>query len=220
MTPRRGRLPATERARRRRDILRAARELYVAHGYGDTTMAMIARRAGASKETLYAWFGDKEGLTRELIEWGADESASAVAAVLDGDDGDPVATLTRYAEGLLELLTGPPSIALNQAAMSSPALAAVLRAAGRQRAGGLVSGYLARLHAGGVIDAPDAGAAFRLLFGLVVQDTQIGVLLGGPVPAPDERAAQAREAVARFMALVAPTGAAPAPEGVPGHGPP
>ena len=129
MTPRRGRLPAAERERRRRDILRAARELYVEHGYGATTMAMIARRAGASKETLYAWFGDKEGLTRELIEWGADESASAVAAALDQGDGDPVAALTAYADGLLTLLTGPPSVALNRAAMASPALARVLREA-------------------------------------------------------------------------------------------
>ncbi|MCB0882488.1 MAG: TetR/AcrR family transcriptional regulator [Thermoleophilia bacterium] len=203
MTPRRGRLPAAERERRRRDILRAARELYVEHGYGATTMAMIARRAGASKETLYAWFGDKEGLTRELIEWGADESASAVAAALDQGDGDPVAALTAYADGLLTLLTGPPSVALNRAAMASPALARVLREAGRQRAGRLVSGYLGRLHRAGVIDAPDAEAAFGLLYGLVVQDTQIGVLLGAPAPSARDRAARARAAVERFMRLVA-----------------
>lgn len=200
---RRGRLPAAERERRRRDILRASRELYVEHGYGATTMAMVARRAGASKETLYAWFGDKEGLTRELIQWGADESASAVAAVLDRDDGDPAATLTRYADGLLDLLTGPPSLALNRAAMSSPALARVLLEAGH-RAGGLVATYLAQLHRAGVIHAPDPAEAFGLLFGLVVRDTQIRALLGEPVPDADARAARARDAVARFLTLVAP----------------
>lgn len=44
----------------------------VQHGYDDTSMAQIAARAGASKETLYAWFGDKSGLIQALIESNAD----------------------------------------------------------------------------------------------------------------------------------------------------
>jgi AcrR family transcriptional regulator len=39
-------------------VLEAALELLVERGYRRTTMAAIAERATASKETLYAWFGD------------------------------------------------------------------------------------------------------------------------------------------------------------------
>ena len=37
-------------------------------GYADTTMQMIAARAGASKETLYRHFGSKEELFAEIVE--------------------------------------------------------------------------------------------------------------------------------------------------------
>jgi AcrR family transcriptional regulator len=42
-------------------------ELLVERGYGGTTMAAVAERAGSSKETLYAWFGSKQGLFTAVI---------------------------------------------------------------------------------------------------------------------------------------------------------
>ena len=45
-------------------------------------MLSVARRAGASKETLYSWFGNRDGLLRALIERNADTSAERVAAAL------------------------------------------------------------------------------------------------------------------------------------------
>ena len=41
-------------------------------GYGGASMREIAGRAQASKETLYAWFGDKRGLFEELVRWQAE----------------------------------------------------------------------------------------------------------------------------------------------------
>lgn len=204
-----GRLPAADRQQRRAQILRAAMAEIAEHGYEGATTARIAERAGASKETLYAWFGDKPGLVAALIEANADESVPIPVpdALDDGctvDDARQV--LTACAEGLLLLLTSRDSIALNRAAMTSAALARTLREAGRGRTGEAIEHYLAGLHRLGVVQAPDAGEAFRLFFGLVVRDRQILALLGAEPPSAQECRAEAARAVERFLALV--TGAA------------
>src|SRR6266498_3564017 len=52
----------------RRDILDAARRLFLERGYVATSMAAIAAAAGVSHETVYAAFGPKPALFRYLIE--------------------------------------------------------------------------------------------------------------------------------------------------------
>jgi AcrR family transcriptional regulator len=52
----------------RRDILDAARRLFLERGYVATSMAAIAAAAGVSHETVYAAFGPKPALSRYLIE--------------------------------------------------------------------------------------------------------------------------------------------------------
>jgi AcrR family transcriptional regulator len=49
----------------RRRILRAAHDLFVADGYGRTTITAIAQRAGVAVETVYAAFGTKAGVLRQ-----------------------------------------------------------------------------------------------------------------------------------------------------------
>ena len=207
---RRGRPRAGERAEREQRIVAAALEELIEHGYERVTMLGVASRAGASKETLYSWFGSKEGLFAALIKDNADRSAQRIEQALAGDD-DPVDTLTGYAAGLLTLLTSPGSVALNRAAMSSPELADVLLAHGRHRVGPLVEAFLARLSNEGVLSITDPAHAFELLYGLVMQDTQIRVLLGEPPPTPQAVATRASTAVEHFLALTAvsaaPTGA-------------
>lgn len=110
-----------------------------------------------------------------------------------------------YATGLLALLTSEGSIALNRASMSSPAIATVLLAHGRHRVGPLVETYLARLADDGHLDISDPRDAFELLFGLVVRDTQIRVLLGESVPTASQITARAERAVAQFLVLTRST---------------
>ncbi|MFP3700087.1 helix-turn-helix domain-containing protein, partial [Burkholderia sp. SIMBA_013] len=46
----------------RRLVLARARELFLAQGFGPTTIAQIARAAGVSPESVYKNFGGKPGL--------------------------------------------------------------------------------------------------------------------------------------------------------------
>jgi AcrR family transcriptional regulator len=52
----------------RRAILDAAHDLFVANGYAATTIQVIAERGGVAVQTVYAVFGSKRELLRQLIE--------------------------------------------------------------------------------------------------------------------------------------------------------
>lgn len=202
-----GRPRAGERDARKRALLDAAFELLVERGYAGCTTGAIAKRVGASKETLYSWFGDKAGLFAALVERQAEATNDRVRAALTRD-GDVRATLRDFAGNLLGLLLGRESLAINRAAIAelstAPELAERLLAHGRHRTGPLVESYLARQAALGHLRIGDPADAFQMLYGLIVQDLQIRALLGEPPPPPEAIAEQATVAVDRFLALTAP----------------
>lgn len=53
--------------KRRDEIAAVAEQVFLELGFNDTTMQIVASRAGASKETLYRHFGSKEGLFSEVV---------------------------------------------------------------------------------------------------------------------------------------------------------
>ena len=202
-TRRRGRPKAGEHEERRQRVLDAAMAQLVEHGYEKVTMLGVAREAGASKETLYNWFGNREGLFAALITANADNAAANVSRALESE-ADPVETLTGFATGLLMLLTAPESVALNRAAMTSPDLARILLDGGRHRVGPIVERYLGALIDAGVLAANDVSEAFETLYGLVIRDTQIRVLLGEEPPPPASAPKIAADAVQRFLMIYRP----------------
>ena len=135
-----------------------------------------------------------------MIKHNADQSARRIEQAL-GTDTEPRETLVGYATGLLTLLTGEGSVAINRAAMSSADLAEVLLAHGRHRIGPLVETYLALLSDAGHVRIENPGEAFELLYGLVMRDTQIRVLLGEPAPDAASVHRRAAEAVDQFLTL-------------------
>jgi AcrR family transcriptional regulator len=60
--------PLRERQARttRRAVLEAARQLFIAQGYGATTMDQIAQRAGVSKPTVFSAVGNKQMVLRAV----------------------------------------------------------------------------------------------------------------------------------------------------------
>ena len=66
-------------AESRRRILATALELFVANGYGQTSLAQIAAAAGVSVETLYATYRSKAALLRSVWFYAARADESEVA---------------------------------------------------------------------------------------------------------------------------------------------
>jgi AefR-like transcriptional repressor, C-terminal domain len=79
----------------------------------------------------------------------------------------------------------------------------VLLAQGRHRTGRSWRPAWPAWAAAGQLRVDDPAEAFRLLYGLVVRDLQIRVLLGEPPPPAAALAEQARTAVDRFLTLTA-----------------
>src|SRR5688500_1482250 len=109
---RRGRPRTGEQAARRQAAHYPAIAELVPGGVEGTTMQAVAARAGCSKESLYAWFSNRDGLLAALIERQAEQTNVAVAAALDRP-AEPRTMLTVVAENLLRLLTSDASLALN-----------------------------------------------------------------------------------------------------------
>jgi AcrR family transcriptional regulator len=76
-----GRLP---RSARRKQLLAAAQEVFVANGYHAAAMDDIAERAGVSKPVLYQHFPGKLELYLALLDTQADVLSEAVLAALAG----------------------------------------------------------------------------------------------------------------------------------------
>src|SRR3712207_1475822 len=120
---------------RREEILKVALSVLADRGYRGASMREIAERAQASKETLYAWFGNKKGLFEELVGWQAERVDAVIASSLEGDDDEPSEVLRSFALELQRLLLGERSVVINRAAISEatsdPTFAEVLAAQGR-----------------------------------------------------------------------------------------
>src|SRR5579863_2588630 len=61
-----GPAPAAE-SRKREQVMDAATELFLAQGYGAVSMDAVARAAGVSKATLYAYFASKSALFARIV---------------------------------------------------------------------------------------------------------------------------------------------------------
>jgi AcrR family transcriptional regulator len=77
-----GQMREENRNERRDAIEAAAYELLATKGYLGTSMLAVARKAKASNETLYRWYGDKQGLFRSMVERNAEAVRRSLEAAL------------------------------------------------------------------------------------------------------------------------------------------
>jgi len=125
----------------RRRILAAAHDLFVAKGYGRTTIAEVAREAGVAVETIYAVFRNKPTLLHRVwdVTVGGDdedvlvhERPELLAVRHEPDLATRLRRLAAVNTGLARRFA-PLMIALRGAAASDPAALAMLAETDRQR---------------------------------------------------------------------------------------
>ncbi|WP_029349770.1 TetR/AcrR family transcriptional regulator C-terminal domain-containing protein [Bosea sp. 117] len=198
---------------RQQAVLDAVLALMVEEG-GDVTMTAVARRASCSKESLYKWFGDRDGLLTATVRW---QASKVRAGNYDRQKLDASAlrdSLIRFAANWLSVISSPTSIALNRFAIGEAGtrgsnLGAIMLANGRFAIGERVKPLLDAGRDAGLIAFDDTETAFRSFIGLVGRDVQIRLLLGDALAlgaAEIER--DAARAADQFFTLYG-TGAAP-----------
>ncbi|MBK1684112.1 TetR/AcrR family transcriptional regulator [Rhodoferax fermentans] len=137
-----------DRSDRRAQIEAAAFDLLKELGYRKTSMLLIAKRAQASNQTLYAWYRNKQELFRGIIE----ENGRVVREQLElglREGHDPLQALAELGPTLLRFTTDQHAIIMNRAAVIDAAETGVLAQAiddvGRGSIYPLICALMARL---------------------------------------------------------------------------
>jgi TetR/AcrR family transcriptional repressor of mexJK operon len=184
-------------------ILAAAQRTFLASGFGAVSMDAIAREAGASKATLYAYFSSKEELfgavvAREGERYFRDFSAGEL------DPREVEASLTEIARRFLALVLSPDAIAVNRITIAEavrfPQLGEVFWRAGPERTRTQIEGFLRRAAEVGMLDIADARGAAEQFIALLRGDIHLRQLLRLDKAAEAaELDAAAKSAVATFL---------------------
>lgn len=193
---------------RQREVLDAALRLLIRDG-GRLTMSALAAEANCSKESLYRWYGDRDGLLNAIVRW----QAAQVRVEPPGakiDRAALTARLTQFASDWLKVVSSETSLALNRLAIGHAAddtadLGAVVLGNGRFALGERLKPVLEAARGAGLLKFESAEEAFRTFFGLVARDVHIRLLLGERLKLDRAAiAAEAARAVEQFLVLHQP----------------
>jgi TetR/AcrR family transcriptional repressor of mexJK operon len=185
--PRRAGRPSREQAQRLGErILDVATALFLARGYGATSIEAVAQRAGISKRTFYHRFADKPTLFGAVLHRIVDRlRPPASMPLVEGVDLREV--LERLAGLILRAALTPQAVALHRLIVGEsgrfPKLAAVVAAeSGTAEAIRLIAGVLEReAHAGKLALDDPAFAAEQFLYMVMATPQRRAAGLGVPL---------------------------------------
>ena len=206
-------MPARSR-HKRRAILDAALEAFLAGGYEAANLDAIAAAADVSKVTIYQHFGSKEGLFVALVEEQIERAEHESDAHLQtlADSGDIAEDLRSFAREFLDTVMAPHLIAMRRLIIATaprfPALAEAWFRNGPERGYQTLTDLFRLLDEQERLRVPDAGAAARsftwLLLGAPLNEAMFRT--HGVWTEREERAVLADEAVEVFLMAYRRTG--------------
>ncbi len=167
----------------RRSVLDAAHELFVTTGYAATTIQAIADHAGVAGQTVYAAFGTKRELLRQLIErtiTGDDDprpitERPEVESIADEPDARRRAELDAAMSRSIAVRVAPIVRVASEAAASDPELAAMMEEVKAARRKEMVASAEIMAGPDGLrLDAKDAAATLYVLYSPAVADMLMG----------------------------------------------
>ncbi|KAF0232263.1 MAG: TetR family transcriptional [Beijerinckiaceae bacterium] len=172
----------SEPTSRQQAVLDAVLALFVEQG-DRVTMGAVAKRASCSKETLYKWFGDRDGMLNATVRWQASRVGFTPVDLARLDLGSLRRALEEFAANWLSVISSETSIALNrvaigQAGSASTQIGMIVLENGRFALGKRLKPVLEAGREARLLAFDDSETAFRTFFGLFARDVQIRLLLG------------------------------------------
>ena len=167
----------------RRAVLEAAHELFVSTGYAATTIQAIADSAGVAVQTVYAVFGNKRDLLRQLIEstiTGDDDprpitERPEVQAIADEPDARRRAQLDAAMTRSITERVAPIVRVASEAAASDPELAAMMDEVKTARRKEMIASAGIMAGPDGLrLDKQNAAATLYVLYSPAVADMLMG----------------------------------------------
>jgi AcrR family transcriptional regulator len=202
--PSRGGRPSREQAEQIEGrILDAARDLFFAHGYGVTSIEVIAKQARISKRTFYDRFKDKGDVFRAVVHrLVQDLHPRDSAALFEGETLTVV--LHKLAQAMMHAALLPQGLAMQRIvlaeAMRFPELAIAVNEQGaRRNAVKLITAMLDREVREKRMDIKDTGFAAEQFIQMVVSLPQRRAMgLGQPMTVAEQKN-WARDSVELFL---------------------
>lgn len=192
---------------KRRDIIDGARRVFFDKGFDGASMDEIARAAGVSKATIYAYFGSKEELFQTLVEVDRQKSAERLFE-FDAEYPEVGGLLTRIGASFMTMMIRPDHIRLIRlvigAAEKFPRIGQAFFETGPCKGGKRLSDLLADQVRLGRLCIDDCDEAAFQFFNLCQGNIVKGLLFGGISPTPEMVDAAVKSAVRVFLAAYAP----------------
>jgi AcrR family transcriptional regulator len=162
--------------KRRDEIAAVAEQVFLELGFNNTTMQIVASRAGASKETLYRHFGSKEGLFSEVVRARAERFFGKVEREI-GQRNDPREVLKDLGYNLLSKLLYEDSLCLFRIVISevqrTPELGRIFFEQGPNQLLKDLSNYLEYATAQGMLNCDEPVLQAKLFLGSVIANRHI-----------------------------------------------
>ncbi len=172
---------------KRRQIMHGARTVFLASGFDGASMNDIARAAGVSKGTLYAYFNSKDELFEAIIRGQFGQAAERICAFRH--EGDARTMLTDFGVRLIRRMSEPETLALARVVVAAvekfPKIGQAFYEAGPHFGATRLAAELAGLEKAGALKVPDPERAAwqfvdlcqsyiykRVLFGVVDHVTE------------------------------------------------
>jgi AcrR family transcriptional regulator len=200
--------PSAEDSLKRRQVLEGAREIFMSAGFDAASMNDIARAAGVSKGTLYAYFESKEALFEALIR--EERVHQPERNIKFPDEPDPATALAIYGRLLIEKITRTDKLAQARivafAAARFPRLGRAFYEAGPLYGAQKLQQGLDAFVAAGALKIDDTALAARQFIDLCLGDVLKRLLFRVVDTVPqDEIDTLAGQAVKMFMASYGPS---------------
>ena len=186
-----------------RQIMDGARTVFFSGGFDGASMNDVARAAGVSKGTLYAYFDSKEQLFEALIREDRSQQAERLCR-FPPQPGNPREFLAEFGRRLIEMMTRAEMIAQLRVVIAAtgkfPRLGRAFYEAGPCYGVTKLAEQLRALGAAGALDVAEPERAARQFIDLCKSGVFNGVLFGAveTVP-PQEIEASVNAAVEVFM---------------------
>jgi AcrR family transcriptional regulator len=193
---------------KRRQVMDGARAAFLNAGFDGASMNDIARAAGVSKGTLYAYFDSKEQLFEALIREDKEQQAERLC-VFPREGGDPAALLREFGRRLVEMIMRPEAVAQVRVVIAAtarfPQLGRAFYEAGPRYGVNRLSAQLAAFSKAGTLQVPDPETAARQFINLCCADLHKQVLFGVMASAtPEAIEAGVGQAVEFFLKVYRP----------------
>lgn len=86
------------------DIIAAALELFMEHGYANTSIRMIQNKVGSEVGLFYYYFKDKDAVFEQALDLFFEQYKEGFAAVIEKEKGNPDMLMTRFFEYLVRVV--------------------------------------------------------------------------------------------------------------------